>query len=155
MKVIRIYDDKKTFYNNIKWVSLCSADVLVEYCTFQNRNRLRIVVDESYNNTTEENWNLNPDNEYLVFLDTRWDSGLVDQLESGKVAIAKGLISQLKQPCVSRVMVYTLYGPDEGKRLVEALRENDDLVNKVKNKLFEFSTYQPDEVIRVIGQEVE
>lgn len=154
MKVIRIYDDKKTFYNNIKWKRLCSADVLVEYCTFQNRNRLRIIVGKS-NNTTENNWNFNPDNEYLVFLDTRWDSGLVDQLESGKIAIAKGLISQLKQPCVSRVIVYTLYGPDEAEKLVKALRENDDLVNKVENEMRQFSTSQPNEVIHVIRQEVE
>lgn len=157
MKVVRIYDDKKKLYNNVDWVTLCSEKVSVEYCTFENRNPLRIVVDKSYKNTTEDNWEFNPDNNYYVFLDTLWDSRLIDQSEciSGQVEMPLGLIQQFEQPCVSRVIVYTTYDKDGGQKLFEALRGIDYLVNKLGNRVLQFHLFQQEQIIRDIRQEVE
>ena len=156
MKVVRIYDDRMILYNNINWAALCSKDVAVEYCTFQYRKPLRRVVNES-NNMDICDWELAPDNEYYVFLDTRWDSRLMNHSEliSGDMEIPEGLISKLGQPCVNRVIVYTTYDTVEGEKLLEALQGIDSLKNKLEHKLLQLQLFQPEQIIHDIRQEVE
>ena len=157
MKVVRLYDDKEKLYGNIQLTNLCSAEVLIEYCTFRNSKRLCIVLDEANENPTSENWNFNPDNEYYVFLDTLWDRGLVDELEliSDRIEMPQGLISQLGNPCISKVVVYTTYDQDEGNKVIETLKGRDELVNKLVNNLLVINTFQPDKAIYDIRQELE
>ena len=158
MRVIRIYDDRNVFYNNINLEELCSEGLAVEYCTIQDRQPVCITVDKSFEvKEPKYNWDFTPDSEYCVFLDTRWDRNLMNQQETvaDNVDMPHGLISQIKQPCVKRVIVYTLYGPTESRQLVNALMADNNLIDKVKDEPLSFSTSQPQKAILDIKQEVE
>ncbi len=157
MKVIRIYDDRKKFYNNIKWIDLCTDKVMVEYCTYENnkRERIQITISSPHAVSAENDWDLDSENDYYVFLDTRWDCGLIDNYEYvNDIIVPQNLISQFVEACVSKVVVYTLYGPDESEKLLDGLKSNPNFGDKMGSSYLKFSMFQPEKVISGIKKEI-
>ena len=135
MNVIRIYDDRRNFYNILrdkKFIDklIKNGDIRVEYCTVEERTLTysRYCFPNRKGSTPESNWDLNNDDTYYVFLDTLW---LDDNLPEGETKRTKykgrvypyALGCNLKHQQVISLTVYTTTDETAAKVLLKDLQD--------------------------------
>ena len=152
MKLIRVYDDRKVFYNNVDWKLLCEDDLSVEYCTLDDRNDIKTTISKNADEKEEKHWNMKNEDEYFVLLDTKWDkSKIVNQYEiNGDIVIPLQIIQHLQSANVTKIGVYSLYDLDMAGNLIKELKAIEGLSHKVIPTLFNFHLFQPDKIINDI-----
>lgn len=158
MKVIRVYDDRMVFYNNVAWEELCEDDIRVEYCTLDEEKLCRYIIDKISGNEVSKDycWDIDPDLDYFVFLDTKWDGNKISNPHelADDIVIPEQIIPHLQSEHVIKIGVYSLYDLNTARELVNKLKEVDGLIDKVIQTPFNFRLFQPDEIICEIKEKI-